>query len=363
MLTRLATHSDREKFQHVVISMTDEGVFGAHIRDAGIALHCLGMRRGRPSFSALVRLIQLLKLERPSIVQTWLYHADLVGLIALKLARLKAPIIWNLRCSDMPGGYHSRMTAWIIRCLSWLSRCPEAVIVNSQKGLKDHERYGYRPRRWQMIPNGFDCEHLRPDQVSRQRLRQTLPIPEHAIVFGLIARYDPMKNHDGFLRAASAIAEVYPAVHFLLAGEGVVDTAPAFSSYARLPSLKGRVHFLGRVANIPAVMTSLDVLVLSSAFGEGFPNVVGEAMSCGVPCIVSDVGDAAAIVGETGLIVPPSDVEALIRAMTKFVEMRASQRMALGDEARSRIVNHYAIEKIVAAYESLYKAAHQFRAG
>lgn len=361
MLTRLTAHSNREEFQHIVISLTDGSVYGVQIRDAGIALHCLGMQRRKPSFSALVKLIRLLKSERPNVVQTWLYHADLVGLIATKLARLKIPVVWNLRCSEMPEGYHSGMTTWVIRCLAWLSRHPEAIIVNSQKGLADHVRQGYRPRRWLMIPNGFDCNYLKPDGLGRQHLRQRLSIPDQAVVFGLIARHDPMKNHGDFLRAAVAVAEAYPEAHFLMAGEGVVDTASPFSSYAQLDLLRKRMHCLGHVADIPTVMAGLDVLVLSSAFGEGFPNVVGEAMSCAVPCIVSNVGDAASIVGDTGLVVPPGDVGVLIQAMERFLAKSSAERIALGEAARCRVLNHYSIQKIVAAYERLYVEATQQR--
>jgi len=347
MLARLVTRTDRSRFRPVVVSMTDTGTVGPSIAGAGIPVEALGIRRGMIDPRGVTRLIRLLRRYRPDIVQTWLYHADLLGLIANRLGY--APCwAWNIRCSDMAG-------ARIVRAI--LSRCsalPEMVIINSMAGRRFHEGIGYHPRRWEYIPNGYDTALLRPDETARLRLRAALGIDPAATVIGLPARYHPMKDHANFLAAAARQAAARPDIVFVLLGAG---TDPANRDLARAIEAHGlmpRLRLLGERADMNAVYPALDIATLTSAFGEGFPNVLAEAMACGVPCVATDSGDAAEILGEFGIIVPPRDPQALAGGWERLIVLGDAGRRALGARARARIVDNYDLDQVVPRFEALY---------
>jgi glycosyltransferase involved in cell wall biosynthesis len=351
-LARLAATGGGE-FTHMVISMTDLGPVGEQMRRAGIEVHALGMRRGRISPSGVGRLVGLLRRSRPVLLQTWLYHADLLGVLAAPLAGV-GTVVWNLRCSDMDFARYSRLSALVVRLSARLSGLPAAVVHNSQAGRRAHERLGYHPRRWQYIANGFDTEDFRPDPEARSHVRSELGIGADAPLVGLMARYDPMKDHATFLSAASRLAAHDPTVHFVLAGAGVEPGNADLERQIATEGLQGKVSLLGRRDDMPRLCAGLDLAVSSSAFGEGFPNSLGEALACGVCCVATDVGDAAEIIAEAGRTVPARDPAALADAMAEMLAMPSDQREALGRQARARVAQDYGIAAIVGRYAALY---------
>jgi len=350
MLAKLLANMDSEQFANAVISLTDHGTLGEQVVELGVPVFVLGMRHGLPDPRGIGRLVKLLRQEKPDILQTWLYHADLLGTIGAWLARVPA-LCWNIRCSDMDMRHYSRLSRVVLRILTWLSRRPDAVIVNSQTGKQLHEDLGYSPRRWETIPNGFDLERLHPDPAVHESLREELALPPQTVLIGVVARYDPMKDHQMFLHAARKLTAEWDDVHFVLAGRDVERLAGLVDEL----ELDARVHLLGERSDIPRIMAALDILSMSSAFGEGFPSVVGEAMACGVPCVVTDVGDAANIVGETGSVVPPRDPDKMAGAWQQLLSMPAEKRKALGQLARGRIEELFSIQSITQRYESLYR--------
>ena len=353
MLVKLVSASDRRKVSHSVVSMTGEDSLGKCIKEAGIPLFTLGMKRGRPSLRSLIRFVRILKKEKPDVLQTWLYHADLFGLIAGKLAGVRR-IFWNVRCSDMEMTHYSRLSSWLVPILARLSSLPEMVIVNSEAGREQHILRGYSPKSWRVIFNGFDLEEFRPDEGAKSKLCGELGVPPDSVLAGMIARYDPMKGHAGFLQSAGLVGKKYPEVHFVLAGKGVtLENAELRRNIEHL-SLEGRFHLLGERGDIPALMPGFDFLCLPSVFGEGFSNVIGEGMACGVPCVATDVGDSKHIVGETGRIMSPGDPAALAEAMGEFVVMGAEGRRKLGEAARRRVGDLFNLPAVVTEYERIY---------
>jgi glycosyltransferase involved in cell wall biosynthesis len=347
MLARLVTRTDRSRFRSVVVSMTDMGAVGPVIAGAGIAVETLGIRRGMIDPRGVSRLIRLLRRYRPDIVQTWLYHADLLGLIVDRLGY--APrLAWNIRCSDMAGPGAVRAI------LSRFSARPATVIINSHAGRRFHEGIGYHPRRWEYIPNGYDTALLRPDETARLRMRAALGIDPPASVIGMAARYHPMKDHANFLAAAARQAAARPDIVFVLLGAAIDsanrDLVRAIEAHGLMP----RLRLLGERADMNAVYPALDILTLSSAYGEGFPNVLAEAMACGVPCVATDNGDAAEILGDTGIIVPPRDPQALAAGWHRLIALGPGGRRALGIRARARVVENYELNRIVPRFEALY---------
>jgi glycosyltransferase involved in cell wall biosynthesis len=349
MLAKLVGAMDRARFSNTVISLTDRGQLGEQIESSGVAVHTLGMKRGRPDILALPRLIRLLKTLKPTIVQSWLYHADLLSTLAVKFSG--SPIlVWNVRCSDMDLKRYSLLSRWVRWVLARWSAAPAAVIVNSEAGKQQHERLGYRPRRWDVIPNGFDTERFRPDTSLRLSLRQEWKVPQDAVVVALVARVDPMKDHATFLNAAQQVANARHNVNFLLVGKDTQTLAPAVAA----KGLTDRVRVLGYRSAIECLLPGVDVLCLSSAFGEGFPNVLGEAMACGIPCVSTDVGDARSIIADTGLIVPVRDPASLAQAIVDLIDRGPAAREHLGRAARARIEVEYSLPRIVDRYTALY---------
>jgi glycosyltransferase involved in cell wall biosynthesis len=339
---------DYTRFAPVVVSMTDTGTIGARITAAGVPLATLGMRRGTADLRGLWRLKRLLGRHRPAIVQTWLYHADLLGLVAQRLGW--APrLVWNIRCT-------AAVEAGLVRAvLARASRLPLAVVVNSRAGRRFHEGLGYHPRRWEYVPNGIDTEIFRPDSAARQRMRSELGIDERAVAIGLAARWHAMKDHATFFAAAAELASRRRNVVLLLAGPGIdeanLDLASTVAKAGPLPQFR----LLGEYRDMPALYSAFDIATLSSAFGEGFPNVLGEAMACGIPCVATDSGDAADILGPTGGVVPPRDPAALAAAWERLMAVGAEARRAVGEAARERVVAHYGLGVMVGCYETIYE--------
>ena len=351
MLAKLVAAMDRTRFVNSVVSLTDQGQLGASIQSSGVPLHCLNMQRGWPDPRGLLRLVRLLNTLKPALVQSWLYHADLLSLIAAWKAN-PIPLVWNLRCSEMNLKYYPYQTRLVLWLLSFCSHLPAAVVANSLAGQQYHQRLGYRPRRWEVIANGFDMDRFRPDRSIGPKLREELGVPQDTVLLALVARVDPMKDHAMFLAAARQVATARAHAHFVLAGKG---TETLISRVAEL-GLSGRVHFLGSHCHMDRLMPGIDIACLSSAFGEGFPNVLGEAMAAGVPCIGTDVGDIRAIIGRTGIVVPPRDPQAFAMAMINLIDRGPNARYELGQAARAWIEAEYSLSHITTRYEALYES-------
>jgi glycosyltransferase involved in cell wall biosynthesis len=321
--------------------MTDEGMHGAAIRAAGIELHCLGMRRGLPSPRALYKLVALMRATKPDLVMTWLYHADLLGTLAASIAR-QGRIVWNLRCSSLDLDKHPWTTGLTVRLLGRMSGLPWAVAANSIAGRRAHEALGYRPRRWIDLPNGFETDLWRPDDADRASVRAELGLAVEDVAIGLVSRVDPEKDHATFLQSLAALTRRYPSIRGVLVGRGT-------DGLEIPPDVTSRVAVLGERKDVPRLLLGLVFFVWCS-LSEGFPNAIGEAMATGVPCVVTDAGDSARIIGDTGLVVPSRDVGAMTRALEKFIAAGADSRRATGARARARILENWPMDRVARLY-------------
>lgn len=353
-LEKLVSSMDRSTFRNTVISLTELGSLAEDIVASGVCVSSLAMPRGVPDPRGLFRAVRLLRAAAPDIVQTWLYHADLLGYLAARLSGLPR-LAWNVRCSDMDLRAYAPLSRAVRFALARLSGHPDVVVVNSEAGRRVHEQLGYAPRRWALIPNGFDVGLFKPNPHARAWLRAHLGIPQETKLIGLPARADQMKDHDTFFRAVALCARHCRDVHFLAVGRGVVALAAHQRERLAALELVSRVSFLDEGESMPGLLAGLDVVTLTSAFGEGFPNVLGEAMGCEIPCVSTDVGDAAMIVGDTGVIVPPRNAEALSNAWRKLLDAGSEERARLGHAARQRIVERFSLAAITRLYEDLYR--------
>jgi glycosyltransferase involved in cell wall biosynthesis len=233
-----------------------------------------------------------------------------------------------------------------------MSKLPQAVIVNSEKGKEFHGEFGYRPRRWALIPNGVDTGRFRPNPETRPDMRRRIGVAADALVIGLVARFHPMKDFPTFLQAAHQFARIRQDAQFVLCGEGADRQNGELVKMIEELGLKDRVSLLGTRSDMQDVYPAFDMLALSSAYGEGFPNVLIEAMACGVPCVATDVGDSRAIVADTGIVVPPRDPDALMRGWNAVAA--GCRSGPLGECARARAVDQYSIDRVCLLYERLY---------
>ena len=351
MLARLVERMDPARFRCEVISLVEPGPVGVRLRDAGVAVTSLGLRRGRPSAGAVRRLVRELRKHRPDVLQTWLYHADLLGLVAGRLAGVPH-ILWNVRSSDMAMRRYGLLSRLTLHACRFAARYPDGIVVNSRAGYDHHRRLGYRARAWFFIPNGIDMACFRPDAAARARVRDELGIPPEAPLIGFVARVDPMKDHETFLRAAALLARRRQDVRFLLVGAGT-ESGGGIDGPVREAELGSRLVRLGAREGIPDITAALDVAT-SVSRGEGFPNVVAEALACGVPCVATDVGDAARIVGRAGTVLPRGEPEPLAEAWDDLIAAGPGARDAMGRHGRERIGRLYSLTRAVERYEDLY---------
>lgn len=356
VLARLAAGDAAGTVSHSVVSLKPGGALRTRLEAGGVPVRDLGIERDWDAPGGLLRLAAAIRGARPAVVHSWLYHADLLATLALALSgrRRAARLIWGVRCSDMDMGRYARGSRMVLKLLPRLSRRADLVLCNAEAGRAAHQRLGYRPARWRVVPNGVDVERFRPRPGERAAVRAELGVNDEHFVVGMCARVDPMKDHAAFVKAAAAFAATAPEARFVLIGAGTGEPGSALERMIAAAGLSGRFVRLGLREDIPRLHAALDVAALSSAFGEGFPNVLAEAMACGVPCAATDVGDSATIVGGTGLVVPPGDPEALAAAWTRLRSEGRDARAARGAGARRRIAERYSLAAMIDAYRTLY---------
>src|SRR3990172_2848430 len=280
MLHRLLQASDRRSSSHDVVSLMDLGIVSERIRQLGIDPRALQMGRV-PNPRKLLRLANIVRESNPDVVQTWMYHADVIGGLAAKLAR-RPRIVWGIHNSTLDPERTRRTTRWTVALSARLSRwVPDCIVSVSQVSRDIHVDAGYDRSKFVVIPNGFDVGEYRPDAGYRREVRAELGIDDGTVVVGLIARVDPQKDHGNIIAAAARIALRRPEGRFLLCGQGTGRGDPIVAQVTER-GLLDRFVFLGRRDDVHRVMNAIDIVTLSSAYGEAFPLVVGEAMASGV---------------------------------------------------------------------------------
>lgn len=353
-LLNLLERLDRQAFPSRVIALGPDGPSGERLRALGVPVQALGLNPRLPNPLAALRLAAQMRRFRPHVVQTWMYHANLLGGLAAKLAG-SPPVVWGIHHALGDPAALKRATRAVVAAGGWLSAwAPARILCVAESSRRAHAALGYDESKLLVIPNGFDVQRFRPDPLSRARIRRALALDEELPLVGLCARYHPVKDHRTFLRAAEIIARSLPQARFALCGAGVSAENDELQGLVRAGGLEERCLLLGPRADMPALLAGLDLLV-SSSRSEAFSNVIGEAMACGVPCVVTDTGDSALIVGESGRVVGPGDAPALARACLEVLCLPPAERAALGRAARERVEREYPLERVVRQYAELYR--------
>ncbi len=354
-LHQLLSVTDRNEFDPVVVSLTTAGRVAARIERLGVEVRALGLSRSLPNPWGILSLAGEIRRGRPEVIQTWMYHADLLGGVAAWLAG-GVPVAWGIRHSDFDWKATSARTRYVVRACARLSRVlPTKIVSNSHVAREFHGSIGYDASKIVVIPNGFDLVAFRPDPRARREVREEIGVPDDAVLIGAAGRFHPQKDHATLAAAAAILAERDPGVRFALCGEGIEGGNPQLAGLFERDALQGRVSLLGRRDDMPRILAALDVATSSSSYGEAFPRVLGEAMACGVPCVATDVGDSAIIVEDTGIIVPPRNAGALADAWSKMISMGAAGRARLGKAGRARIREHYEAGAVGRRFAALHK--------
>lgn len=334
--------------RHIVVSMSDLGFFGDRLRSAGVVTYALGMRRGGISFSAFIYLLVLIKKHRIDLIQTWMYHADLIGAFAGMMSGRS--VVWNIRHANLTDSVNGIGTRLVMRICALVSRSlPRAIISCSQSAWDSHREFGYSCDRVMIIPNGYSMPAVKSG--DREALRNSWGADSRVCVLGVVGRWHPLKDHKNFLCALSILRKRIPDVMAVLVGPGLDERNEELGRLIAEFGVGRYVKLLGPREDVFSCMSAFDVSVLSSS-SEAFPNVLAEAMACGTPCVTTDVGDARLIVGDTGWVTPPRDPKKLSSAMEMAIESRQDshswQERKMG--CRDRVSRNFSLASMRARY-------------
>jgi glycosyltransferase involved in cell wall biosynthesis len=338
-----------DAFEHTIISLQPAGELASAMEAAGAKIVSLGLK---PGFRALLQGPGLVRRAigqaRPDVVQTWLYHADLFGALALGQSGAP-PLVWGVRNSDLSLSTSTRL---VLKACAALANRPAVIVANSRSGAAWHQKLGYPADKFRVIPNGFDLERFRPDPQAREQVRAALGIPPDALVAGRVARLDAVKDYPGLAQAAALALQREPRLFFLLIGLGVEPDNPAMEPWRQQP-LTDRSLLLGYREDVPQLLCAMDLHV-SNSLSEGLSNVVGEAMASGLPNLATDAGDCRELIGDTGRIAPPAQPRALADGLIELAALGRKELLNLGAAARRRIEERYSVGAMVKAYTDLY---------
>jgi glycosyltransferase involved in cell wall biosynthesis len=348
MLCKLVEAADRQRIEHIVVSLLPLDVLQHRLAATGAEVLSLNMPRNRLILSDICRLAKLIKKRKPDLVHTWMYISDVIGGLAARLTG-KIPVIFSIRHGRFIVA--STRTILLARVVALLAHLIPARIITCSSAAGDiHRQIGYPSKLIRVIPNGFVIN----DHTSLQgKLRSHLGVNPAAMLVGIIGRYAPGKDYQNFITAAAIVKKQIPAAEFIMCGKGVEKSNAALFAAIGAAGLCDCVHLLGRQMNTAWILADLSLLVSSSA-SEAFANVIGEAMASGIPCVTTDVGDSAHIVGNTGIIVPPHDPEALAQGMLQMLRKPSAELKQMGMLARERMMQMFSLPAVARRYENIY---------
>lgn len=344
-LVELVKGLDKTRFHITVATFYDGGGLRREIEGLeGITVLSLRKRGRWDVLPFLWRLWCAIRNTQPKIIHGYMGVANELSLLVGKA--VGAQVVWGLAASYIDFSQYDRLQGWIFTVGAWLSRFPNLIIINSWAGKQHNSTHGYCGERMIVISNGIDTERFFPHSSLGRKVRTEWGIATDETLIGLVGRLDPMKDHPTFLKAAALIAQERADIRFVCVGDGPASYKNHLLTISRSLGLENLIIWAGARTDMPAVYNALNIAT-SSSYGEGLANVIGEAMACGVPCIVTNVGDSALIVGETGLVVPPRNPEALASAWRVFLELPEEQRAALAQAAHERIKYDFHVRKMV----------------
>ncbi len=349
MLFKLLANINREKFECAVISLGDMGVHGENIVSLGFPVFTLGMRPRQFSLFKIFFYLKIVRNFKPDFIQGWMYHANLFAILA-KIISPSAKVFFNIRCSlNHSLKWYSKSWA-VVKLNAFFSHFVAKVINNSQVSSDQHKTIGFSKKNGVLIANGFEINGFKPNSEIYKNFRLDHHLDLNTKIVGNVSRYHPMKNHLGILFTFHKIKAQYPDKLILVLGGREIDSNnDKLAAAIKDLGLQEDCILMGSVKSCQ-IMPAFDVYLSSSSYGEGFPNVLGEAMLCGVPCVATDVGDCKQLMGGLGAVAAPGDYDLLAKHCLEKLDISNEERVRI----RQHVIDHYSIEKIVDQYQNLY---------
>ncbi|MBH0077830.1 glycosyltransferase [Pseudoalteromonas sp. SWYJ118] len=348
VLFRLCKHDTKNK--HIVITLTSEAKYSLMLRNENIEVIHLNMPTGRLRLSGLFFLYRLLRKKKPCVVQTWMYHSDLIGGVIARLAGIRN-VIWNIRHSSLEPSKTKKSTLYVAKLSAQLSSwIPKKIICCAEEAKVAHVNLGYDSSKFDIIGNGYDLSHFKP-QLVKETIRETFNISSSIPLLGMVGRYTPEKDQSNLFGAISKLVSKGVPLYLVLAGHGMSSDNNELVELIDKFDISEQVILMGSVNDIPNFMNQLDLHILSSS-SEGFPNVLAEAMACSIPCVTTDAGSAKHILGDCGWITPIKDTAALsnniLLALQEFEHKNKWETRKAS--CVSRIRDNFSIEAMVDRY-------------
>ena len=352
-LKRLIVNSNANDLQHAVIVLTGLNEGQNILSDLDIPVYQLHLNRRLPSPFALLKIKQIIREEKPDLLHTWLY----AGILAGSLAAWKSgiPIVWGLHHADLDPQHQKKMTAWTMKACARLSHSiPTTIIACGESVRQNHIAFRFDAKKIVVIPNGIDTKLFKPDPSAPAELKKELGLDNEVKLVGIASRFHPIKDHANFLQAAAIVAEQRADIHFVLCGNEITSENAALVQIIRQSGLENKCHLLGRRKDMPKILAAWDVAV-SSSRSEALSNALIEAMACGTPCVATDVGDTAFIIGDFGVTVPAQNAEKLAGGILKLMTLEPEALHAVKQGTRKRIISNFDMRIISAETGKLYK--------
>jgi glycosyltransferase involved in cell wall biosynthesis len=338
-----------------VVSLKSNGNMKALLLEQEIPVYELGFPKGSFSFPGFKSLVTVIREANPDVIHCWMYHANLIGSFA-SLITGNIPVIWAIHNTTLSVQKSSKFTLLIMRLLGLISFLPKQIVYCSLASKKIHEKYFYTKSKGKFIPNGVDTCLFSPNKEKRSTKIHELQIDQNQFIIGMIGRYDPQKDYPNFVRAANIIMQGYKNIQFIMCGPGVNESNQELMELISTTYDPTKYHLIGSHFDIENVHNCFDLFILTSSYGEAFPIVLTEAMACEVPCISTDVGDASFIIGETGLVVPIKNPQAIADAVEHMLSLPNVDFSKLKEAARNRIVEHFSLSRISQTYKETYQS-------
>ena len=343
-----------KEHEHIVVSMQDFGKYGALLRSQVIEVRVLNISGLKTLPKAILEFRQILKETKPDLIQTWMYHANIFAGILTKIFYYKKPVFWNIRCTIMKlgeAGFVTYILTYLGSLLSYF--IPDCIIVCADSIKSDHKQIGYKSSKIKIIENGFDLKHF---NFSPKLFKKKTNVSKTDVVVGVLGRFHPQKNHNLAIKSCSLAIKNGQDIKLYLAGSGMTTDEPLLKNLIGKYSMENFTRLFGALKDVRIFFNEIDVLLLPSRFGEGFPNVLAEAMASGIPCIATSIGDSKKIIGQTGWIVSTQKPKEIVSAFEEIIEMKKNNSwLEMKTAARHQIDQNFSISKMITSYSKCWK--------
>lgn len=354
VLYRLCTKD--KKYRHIVISLTTGGKYKTLLEKKNIKVLSCNFKKTKLNIKEFYKILKLFDYYKPDIIQGWMYHGDLIASV-ISIFRKNKNLYWNIRNSTLDKKARNFITTFLTMKLCALisHKLPKKIICCSNNSINYHISQGYKKSIFEYLPNGINTDIFKPNKLLKTQIKRKLNIKNNLFIFGTVARFDEQKDHKTLIMALKLLKEKSKNFKVLLIGKDLTSKNHKIVRLIDEYSLRENILLLGERDEINELMCFIDCHVLSSSYGEAFPNVIAEAMACSTPCIATNVGDSKNIIGEFGWTTDIKDPISLSQKMYHVMNLQKIDLFKIGQLARDRIIDLYSLDRMVSSYQNIYE--------